>query len=503
MEARNCQAKNRIIIGQIIMILVLIFITPPIQATIVDTPLSKLTQAEKFFLLGKYKQSIDVYKNYIYSSQNKEVLTYNIGYISYLQDNIDSAEHYCDQALHHNPDYGPALLLKGLIAQKFSKPKSKDYFEESIKHHPEVELPLFYLGKYYYENGEFDQAYKYLNRAINTNDKFSSPYSLLGKALSKMGNNQKAIDKLENGLEVSYDAKILATLIELYQETSQIQKAKKYSGLFKFLFPAHPLVDQLIKKYPESNFKMGFEKLPERDISSNDFLPVGEKRMYNVSLGPLKVGELYTAIQDSLVFNDKEVYQVRFSLDSNPDLAFAAVLHSDYISYIDKYTKQVELHYLHTYEDDKIWDKIYEFDRDKHKFLCRTVHENGHIDIIEKYLPQNAIDGTSILFYARQVVREKRSERVMTIIDENFVISDINFPDKKEVVKVREKEEECIMISGTNHYKGIVGFTGDFRGWFRDNETLLPVTSDFKIWVGRIKVTMASEEEQKLHKYAR
>lgn len=472
-----------------------------LPATIVDTPLSNLSQAEKSFLLGQYYQSTKSYKADLLSSQKEKILLYNIGYIYYLQNRNDSANYYANQALKYTPRYGPALYLAGLLAKERSDTQeAENFFFRSIRHHPDPEFPLFELGLLYYHQNNYEEAIDYFEAALKASDIFSFPYPFIANCYNQLGRTTTAIKTLEKGLELSYDAEILTTLIQLYNKAGELQKAKKYSGIFNFLFPEHSDAQYYKDQYPESDITNGFRSIPVRRSA---FLPVGEKILYNVTLGPLKVGELYTAILDTLTYNNTEVYKVRFSLDSNPDLAFAAVLHSDYISYINKYTKQVELHYLHTWENDKIWDKLYEFDRKNHKFICRTVRKDGHIDIIEKYLPRNTIDGTSILFYARQIAKEKRSERVMTIIDENFVISDINYPDKIETIKVRGEPEKCIMIDGTNHYKGIVGFTGDFRGWFRDNEELLPVASDFKIWVGRIKVKMASVEEQRVHKYAR
>ncbi len=485
---------------------ILIFIISPIiiVSSLVDTPLSDLNQAEKFFLLGKFRQSIIAYQDQIRKSENEEIPSYNIGYIYYLESKFDSASHYCNQSLKYNPQYGPALYLKGLLNKENGNLHLwGKYLKESLDSHPDKEFPFFELGKFYLKQSNYAEAENYFRESIHASDIFSIPYPYLAWALEKQGRNKEAIKVLENGLETSYDAKILERLIPLYKKTDQDKKAQKYSGLFVYLFPEHPFSSQLSKNNPDNSSAMGFKELPVREKDSNVFFPVGEEKLYRVSIGPLKVGELFTAIQDTLIFNGKKVYQVRFSLDSNPDLAFAAVLHSDYLSYVDMYSKQVELHYLHTRENEKIWDKVYDFDRNKHKFVCRTVREDGHIDVIEKYLPRNTIDGTSILFYSRQIVKEKRSERVMTIIDENFVISDINYTGKMEPVEVRGQEENCYLISGTNHYKGIVGFTGDFRGWFRNSPDHLPVQSDFKIWVGRIKVTTASEEEQKLHKYSK
>ncbi|MCK4689389.1 MAG: DUF3108 domain-containing protein, partial [Candidatus Marinimicrobia bacterium] len=273
-----------------------------------------------------------------------------------------------------------------------------------------------------------------------------------------------------------------------------------------YLFPNHPETSRVIKWIQERNignpYTHDFYPIPYRD-SSNRFFPIGENVLYNVHWGPIKVGELNTVIAETLSFKGHNAYKVIFSLDSNPALEFIASLHSDYITIIDQNTKQVLQHFLHLRENKIICEKVYDFYREEGKFVCRTVREDGHIEYLEKYLPNNTIDATSILFYSRQLVKEQRNERVMTIIDENFVISDIIFENKREPVICRGVEELVQLISGENYYKGIVGFTGKFRGWFRGVPAYLPIKSDFEIWVGRISIIMASEEEQKLHKYSR
>ena len=476
-------------------------------SSIVDTPLANLTEAQKSWLLDQRETAKKLYIEEIKSSEQKEVPAYNAAFLYFLEGKYMDADHYTDVSLKNNHKYGPTLLLKGMIEyQRRNLKNSFKYLKAAIKHHSNPEIPEYYLGLYLYERKKYEESLDYLKDAISDNKNFTLPYPIIGHIYIKQCKYNEAIKILEKGLKYSYDAEILLLLADVYIKTENYKEAEQYNGILAYLFPNHPETPRVIKWIQKRNignpYTHDFYPIPYRD-SSNRFLPIGENVLYNVHWGPIKVGELNTVIAETLNFKGLDAYKVIFSLDSNPTLEFIASLHSDYITIIDQNTKQVLQHFLHLRENKIICEKVYDFYREEGKFICKTVTEDGHIEYLEKYLPNNTIDATSILFYSRQLVKEQRNERVMTIIDENFVISDIIFENKREPVICRGKEELVQLISGENYYKGIVGFTGKFRGWLRGAPAYLPIKSDFEIWIGRISIIMASEEEQKLHKYSR
>lgn len=478
-----------------------------VYAAIVDTPEANLSPAQREWLLDNPQKAKQLYIAEIDTSSNPEVPAFNAAYISYLDGDFKETDKYLDIALSENHRYGPALFLKGLI--EYDRHNLKNAFtalKKSTKTHPHPELPDYYLGKFLYERKKYDAAIDYLEDAIADFRLYTFSYSTLGQLYIDTNELDKAIEILEKGFGFSHDADIIFNLARAYELSQRNDKAGDFYGLFAYLYPQHPnypkakqfLDEHHITKYWTNRL----EPIPERGESAR-FFPVGEEYVYSIHWGPIRVGELYTCILESLKYNGVDAYKVQFSMDSNPALEFIATLHSDYITIIDQRTKQTLRHFLHQRENDIIAEKVYDYDRENGIFKCRTVHEDGHIDYLQKYLPRDCIDGTSILFYARQVVSERRTEIVLTTIDETFVQTDIRFNDIQEPFEVRGKVEMAYKLSGELHYKGIVGFTGNFWGWFRDCESHLPVGSDFEIWVGRIKVTMATVEEQKLHRYRR
>ncbi len=487
--------------------ILIIFIPAIVMASILDTPMASFSAAQEAWLLGNIEQAITLYQDQLDDPSLPEVTNFNLAFLYFFNNDYRAAKKYVDASLQLNPRYGPSLMLMGRLAyHQGAFEVCQEKLKLALKYHRYKELPAYYLGLYLSKQNKNEAAEKYFKQALDENSKFTYPYPLLANIYLEQQKYQEAIELLNRGLVSSYEAEIILKLAQAHELAGNMDEAKKYYGMFSYFFPGHPRIHQvknwLRKQQVKQIYTHGFEPIPDRSGGENHFMSTGEKYMYNVQWGPIKVGELFTSIPDTLSFRGQDVYKVIFSLDSNPALAFIASLHSDYITYIDINTKQALFHFLHTRENNKIWDKIYDFDRDKGQFVCRTVHEDGHLDYLEKTLPINTIDGTSILFYARQLVKEKRSERVMTIIDENFVISDINFTGEKERVTVRGDKELTYLITGENHYKGIVGFTGKFRGWFRREPPYLPVKSDFEIWVGRITNAMASKEEQRQHSYA-
>jgi tetratricopeptide (TPR) repeat protein len=435
-----------------------------LNSSIVDTPEANLKAVDKEWLLDHRQIAKQLYQAEIETALVKEIPAFNVAFLCYSENNVREADKFLNLALKSNPQYGPALLLKGIVEyNRRNLTNCYRFLRQAIKYHPAPEIPCYYLGKFLFERGKIEDATEYLNQAIAENKLYTLPYALLGDCYLQQKKFKEAIEILEKGFKYSYDAEIIYQLARAYRITCQKKKSLQYYGLFKYLFPQHPAAEEADKFLEENQvkeiFTNGFEPIPDRS-SSDRFFPIGENVLYSVYWGIIRVGELNTEVVESLKYNGNDAYKVRFSLDSNPALEFIASLHSDYITIIDQNTKQTYQHYLHIRENKINCEKVYDYLRSEGIFKCRTVNEDGHIDYLEKYLPVNTIDGTSILFYARQLVKEHRSEFVLTTIDENFVVSVIDFDQIKEPVMVRNKVEQGYLLTGENRYKGIVGFTG-------------------------------------------
>ncbi len=487
--------------------LIFIIIWPiTVLSSIIDSDVAQLSPAQKAWLLNRRDAALKLYTVAVDSSNTKEIESYNVAYLYFLKADFDKAGEYVLLALKQNPEYGPALLLKGLLAyRQGNQREARQYLELAVKYHAMPEIPAFYFGKCLFENGEFKEALELFKKAVNKNKLFTYPYAYIGRIYRIRGEYESALKYLEKGLIYSYDADILLGLIDICTQLERVQERDEYSRIFAYLFPQHPDAEEIIADLNRKGIdysSAGLFSQPPPVDASDRFFEVGEDLLYSVYWGPLRIGELHAVVEDRLSFNGVDAYRTLFSLDSNPTLGFVASLHSDYTSIIGCETKQVLQHFIHARENDIIHEKVYDFDREAGMFYCRVIREDGHIEAFEKPLPKYGVDGTSILFYARQMVKKQLSENLLTVIDEGFAVSEIIVNPGKEPIICAGKEENTVLVTGRNHYKGIVGFTGGFRGWFREGPSYLPLEADFEIWVGRIRITLATPEETELHRYS-
>ncbi len=490
-----------------ILLFVIMTVHRPLFSEIVDSPVASLSPAERAWLINNESEARQLFIAEIDSSTKPEVPAFNAAFLSYREDNFKDVDKYLDIALTANPKYGPAWMLKGMIEyDRHNLKNSFEYLRKAIKYHDFPELPNYQMGKILAERKKYKDAISYFEDAISDNKLYTFSYAELGKIYIEMNKIEDAVKILEKGFEISHDAEIIYQLATVYSLSGKNDKAAKYYGLFAYLYPKHPLYPKA-RAFLDNNqiqecWTHGLKPIPDRS-NTDFFYSLDEDMVYSVYWGPIRVGELNTVILDTLQYHGREAFKVCFSMDSNPALEFIATLHSDYITIIDRYTKQTIRHFLHLRELGLVAEKVYDYNRENGLFYCRTVRGDGHIDYLEKYLPTNCIDGTSLLFYARQIVSEKQSEVILTTIDETFVLTDVNFPNEEEPVLVRSVEKITDKVQGELHYNGIVGFTGNFQGWFQQDNTHLPLAADFEIWIGRIKVAMASVEEQSEKKYSR
>lgn len=88
-----------------------------------------------------------------------------------------------DKALAEDPDYIQAYLFLGDVAFEKHKWKDmKDYYTKVVEECPDLDArSWYYLGKYYNDNGKFDEATKYLKGFLKFEKKLNTPDTALDK----------------------------------------------------------------------------------------------------------------------------------------------------------------------------------------------------------------------------------------------------------------------------------------------------------------------------------
>jgi protein O-mannosyl-transferase len=119
--------------------------------------------------------------------------------------------------------YAEVLINLGDSAQAVS------VLEENIRKNPKAFYPLFQLGRFAFDQGDFDQAESYYLQALQSDSPNLGPlYRNLGLTYSRKTEREKAVVALEKSLEYWDDPQIRNALGFLYSELGQTDKAAQY-----------------------------------------------------------------------------------------------------------------------------------------------------------------------------------------------------------------------------------------------------------------------------------
>jgi hypothetical protein len=230
----------------------------------------------------------------------------------------------------------------------------------------------------------------------------------------------------------------------------------------------------------------------QAELSGQGMMYPGEKLNYKVSFWGITLGYITVNVEASEELNGKKVIKTKCYMKSNPDIPFVD-LKAVYQSWIDtsvaysqKFVGKVEL-------SDNTWDyHSIDFDYDKKKinskkWIRKKVFFDKTFITNQKYC-----DGLSLFFFARQFTKIGKVVKIPTIIDRDTVFTVISFKNKKtksEIDAVNYKIK-TVYFKGKATWTGIYGLTGEFEGWFSDDEASIPIRAKMKVYVGSIDIEL-------------
>lgn len=221
---------------------------------------------------------------------------------------------------------------------------------------------------------------------------------------------------------------------------------------------------------------------------------VGEKLVYRVSYLGITLGKI-TLYSDSVTYiRNNIVYKTRANIASNPDIPFIE-LKAIFNSWCD-----TSFAFSHQFISkmkikDTIWDyhkidfnyannKINAYKQIRNKVIFNKTHKtNTHTN-----------DGLSILYFARQFVKSNKKFKVPTIIKSDIEYTYLNFTTKKENIEIDAVNYpvRTIYFNGKADWKGIYGLSGEFEGWFSDDDASIPIVAKMNVYLGSIRIELIS-----------
>lgn len=220
---------------------------------------------------------------------------------------------------------------------------------------------------------------------------------------------------------------------------------------------------------------------------------VGEMLEYEVSFMGMKIGTIKTYTKGDVSVMGDKTHHVRAEIQSEPGIPYVD-LDVVFDSWMDP-----SFAYSHKFRSTEVSDgkKTYEeayFDYDKKQLRYEKKVDGKVVEDDSHTLEKKVNDGCSLFFMARRYLTRNKTVRVPTYIEDEDNITTINFRNRVEEVEVDaiDYPVSTRYIDGTANWKGLYGLSGDFEGWFSDDEAAIPIKAKMNVYIGSVDIELVN-----------
>ncbi|MEE9289064.1 MAG: DUF3108 domain-containing protein [Bacteroidota bacterium] len=241
----------------------------------------------------------------------------------------------------------------------------------------------------------------------------------------------------------------------------------------------------------------GYHQKPSVNVVASGLGPgvfsVGEELIYNVRYLFFTIGEIRVRVTGRLEEDGRKRYKTVAYIDSSPGLPFVD-LHRVFESVVSQgfYSQG----FLGRGKTRDGWSYVeYEFDDSARTVIIQKgelpSNRVTHLDTVHlKRYPYQ--DGFSLFYYARSGVGSGIRETIPTLIDKDTVNTSFHFHSVRSKIEIGAVEYpiDAVQVRGTAEFVGVYGMTGEFRGWFTNDEARVPVLAFIKVILGNVKIEL-------------
>jgi len=426
---------------------------------------------------------------------NPDISTlYNIGYLYYLMEDFNSALKYIQAVIDEDDSYGYAYLQMARMHKKVGLIQAAyGDLEKGLNEDDENIDLMIAMAEIATELNLSEKAAQLYQKILENEGNNVSALVGLAGLYRKKGKFEDAKKLLEGNPNLFPEALILQEKAKLYGALGMNADRKKY-------------LTQIILDYPNSKTwshirdtlknEYNLDKLPEPEpLPSYTYkIDPNEELDYKVSYGPMTLGWLKVRINKQEIIGQKKVYPIIFYVDTNPSYGFIISLHHIYESYIDPQTLNAVKSRLYTPGSGGFLVRTYYYSYEKNIFEAYTITADGRFQYIVKDLPRKVQDSTSMLYFARGLVSDRKSGVTTVVIDEQYKYGTIKFLNETEPLTVEGKEIQSLKIFARAEFEGVAGMNGDAWGWFSPDQQAKPLKGNIDIIVGAISVEVDEEK---------
>jgi hypothetical protein len=236
----------------------------------------------------------------------------------------------------------------------------------------------------------------------------------------------------------------------------------------------------------------GKSPLPRPGAGGFEFA-VGEELVYNVRYAFLDLGQIKITTVGKRTADGKECVFTRALIDSYRGVPLVD-LHAVFESTIDPliYSRR----FVGKIKQDDAWDfSRYRFDYDRKRVIIEMGGKDtvvSRVDSVEVQAPHQ--DGLSLFYFARDGLMSGKEMNVPTLIKEKKGNTYLAFTGGRTSADIEAVEYpvDVLRFDGTMDFIGIFGLTGDFEGWFSNDDARVPIKAKMEVLIGSVTIELMS-----------
>lgn len=104
------------------------------------------------------------------------------------------------------------------------------------------------------------------------------------------------------------------------------------------------------------------------------------------------------------------------------------------------------------------------------------------------------VDGLAIGYFPRQLIHTAQQAEVPTVLNGKLGRTTFAFDGERTLLEIDALQQpvRVVEVHGTTDAVGVFGMTGDFVGWFSDDEAAVPIKGKLKVLLGNVTVELVS-----------
>ncbi len=232
----------------------------------------------------------------------------------------------------------------------------------------------------------------------------------------------------------------------------------------------------------------------ERTLAS--VLQSNEELTYEVRWMSMRIGTVTFRL--NITGKGNERFQAEAFIDSYEGLPFADV-HTVFRGIMDEAATSRSFHGFEQRSTDD-WSVLrYSYDQDKSRSVIFRGSTTGPHALLSTLQPIDTLrvtpgthDGLSIFYFARMHAASQDTVTVQTIVQGIPGETELMFHGQRSTVSIDKVPHPIpvIRVDGTARFSGVFGLTGDFTGWFTDDDARVPVKASFGVIIGSVRMEL-------------